>query len=81
MGRDTENLEWMEERTIQVLETMVREEQLEKMKSLLKRRSREALVVSFRSFRIVFNKRKMIFFILIFLEDNNLLTCKIRKTK
>ena len=81
MGRDTENLEWIEERTIQVLETMVREEQLEKMKSLLKRRSREALVVSFRSFRIVFNKRKMIFFILIFLEDNNLLTCKIRKTK
>lgn len=56
---------------IKVLETRVCEDQLEKMKLFsLMERSREDLVVRSRNFRIFL---KRIFFILIYLEDNNFL--------
>lgn len=73
LKQDIEKLEWTQREIIKVLETMLGNNQLEKMKllSLMKGRSREDLAVSFRNFSVVVEKKKKISFILIFLKDNN----------
>lgn len=66
------NIERLDPEKNKVLEAMICEDQLKTMKLfiLMKGRSREDLVVSFRNFRVVFLKR--ISFIPMFLENNHL---------